>query len=98
MAYYQSELASKLLKLGGQPTLRMDKNTQKPIETEHGNYIYDVMFNKITDPNKLYQDLIDISEAHILTNGLFINNHAADILIIAKKNCEIEYIKKQINL
>jgi ribose 5-phosphate isomerase A len=93
MAYYQSELASELLKLGGQPTLRMDVNTQKPVETEHGNYIYDVRFNKITDPSKLYQDLIDISDAHILTNGLFINNHAANMLIIAKKNGEIEYIK-----
>ena len=88
MAYTQSDLAKDLLKLGGTPKLRMDKNTQAPVITEHGNYILDVLFNEILNPAELYQNLIKLSDGHILTNGLFINNHAADLLIIAQKKAK----------
>ena len=94
MAYTQSDLAKDLLKIGGTPKLRMDKNTQAPIITEHGNYILDVLFNEILNPAELYENLIKLSDGHILTNGLFINNHAANLLIIAQKNGEIKFHKQ----
>ena len=46
LAYEKSEIGREFIKLGGEPSLRIDKATQAPVVTEHGNYIYDVNFKR----------------------------------------------------
>lgn len=92
MAYEQSDIGIELVKLGAQPTLRINPATKTPFITEHGNYIYDVSFNKILDPELLYKQLTQIADAHILTNGLFIDKCAPSLVIIAKNNGLIDKV------
>jgi ribose 5-phosphate isomerase A len=95
LAYEKSEIGREFIKLGGEPSLRMDKASQTPVVTDHGNYIYDVNFKKILNPDELYQKLQDISDGHILTIGLFLGKCAADLLIIAQKDGNIKKVENK---
>lgn len=95
LAYEKSEIGREFIKLGGEPSLRMNIDKQTPKVTDHGNYIYDVKFKKILNPDDLYKKLQDISDGHILTNGLFLGKCAADLLIIAQKDGNIQKVERQ---
>ena len=95
IAYEKSEIGRELIKLGGEPSLRMCPKTQTPVITDHGNYIYDVNFKKILDPNDLYKKLQNLADGHILTIGLFLDKCAADLLIIAQKNGDIKKVNSK---
>ena len=70
----QSYVARELVKLGGQPVLREDFNT------DNGNIILDIHNLSILEPMQLEQSINNITG--VLCNGLFARR-GADILLIA---------------
>lgn len=69
MAY--SPIMKKLENLGGKPVLRMAKSKSGPLITDNGNFIIDVDFGKITNPEELNTKLLSIPG--IVDTGLFID-------------------------
>jgi len=69
MAYVP--IANKIKVLGGIPVLRMAINKAGPVVTDNGNFILDVDFGIITDPNTLNTQLLSIPG--VLETGLFCN-------------------------
>ena len=72
----------KLAALGCLPSMRMDKENNKPYITDNGNYIIDCAFGAITDPPVLHDKLNAI--VGVVDNGLFI--HLATKLIVGFEN------------
>jgi ribose 5-phosphate isomerase A len=70
----QSHVARELIKLGGQPVLREDFNT------DNGNIILDIHNLSILEPMQLEQSINNITG--VLCSGLFARR-GADILLIA---------------
>jgi len=71
---------AKLKALGGKPILRMDKNKVGPTVTDNGNFLVDVDFGIIKNPQKLNADLKSIPG--VVETGLFLN--MADIVYVGK--------------
>lgn len=69
MAY--SPIMKKLENLGGKPVLRMAKSKSGPLITDNGNFIIDVDFGKINNPEELNNKLLSIPG--IVDTGLFID-------------------------
>lgn len=68
MAYFP--IMKKLKKLGGNPVLRMAKSKSGPLITDNGNFIIDVDFGQIDNPNELNKKILPIPG--IVDTGLFI--------------------------
>ena len=63
-------LIKKLKALGGKPTLRLAKAKMGPLVTDNGNFIIDVDFGKITNPNELQYQLKSLTG--VVDSGLFV--------------------------
>ena len=63
-------LIKKLKVLGGKPTLRLAKAKMGPLVTDNGNFIIDVDFGKITNPNELHNQLKSLTG--VVDSGLFV--------------------------
>ena len=68
MAYFP--IIKKLKKLGGNPVLRMAQSKSGPLITDNGNFIIDVDFGEIDNPNELNKKILPIPG--IVDTGLFI--------------------------
>jgi len=68
MAYFP--IMKKLKKLGGNPVLRMAQSKSGPLITDNGNFIIDVDFGEIDNPNELNKKILPIPG--IVDTGLFI--------------------------
>ncbi len=78
-------------KLGGTPNLRMGVAKMGPVVTDNGNFIIDVDFDIIKDPEDLNKKLLSISG--IVDTGLFINMEP--IAYIGKKDGSVQKLEKQ---
>ena len=78
----QSYVAREIVKIGGQPELRQD------FQTDNGNIILDIHNLKIENPIELENQLNQITG--VVTNGLFAKR-SADTLLIAKDDGIIKY-------
>jgi len=81
----RSYVAREILKLGGTPDWRSG------VLTENGNYILDIHHLDIQKPIELEEKINNI--VGVVTNGLFAKR-SADILILGKKNRQIEIINR----
>ncbi|MFX1309101.1 MAG: ribose 5-phosphate isomerase A [Promethearchaeota archaeon] len=68
MAYFP--IMKKFKKLGGTPILRMAQSKSGPLITDNGNFIIDVDFGQINNPQELDQKLLSIPG--VVGTGLFI--------------------------
>jgi len=64
-------MLNKLKDLGGVPILRMAVSKMGPVVTDNGNFIIDVDFGKISNPNKLHSQLKMLTG--VVDSGLFVN-------------------------
>jgi ribose 5-phosphate isomerase A len=69
----------KLVNMGGQPDLRMAERKDGPVITDNGNFIVDVKFDSINEPEKLEVMLNSIPG--VVENGVFAG--LADEVLIA---------------
>jgi ribose 5-phosphate isomerase A len=69
MAYFP--LLSKLSKMGGKPTLRMAQAKAGPLVTDNNNFIIDVDFGIIQNPQELNTKLLNLPG--VVDTGLFLN-------------------------
>ncbi|TKJ23936.1 MAG: ribose 5-phosphate isomerase A [Promethearchaeota archaeon Loki_b32] len=69
MAYFP--LMNKLIKIDGNPVLRMARSKSGPLITDNGNFIIDVDFGEIKKPQELNLKLLNIPG--IVDTGLFID-------------------------
>lgn len=76
-------VGKRLHNIAGNTVLRTDENG--PYVTSSGNYIYDCHIGKISDPDQLHHELINIPG--VIETGLFTNFVS---LVISVKNGEIE--------
>ncbi|MFB4475814.1 ribose 5-phosphate isomerase A, partial [Oceanobacillus caeni] len=79
--------ASKIAKFGCEPVLR-EKDGEVFI-SDNGNYILDCNFQKITEPEKLHNELIGI--VGVVETGLFVN--MADKVLVGKDG-KVEVVEK----
>ncbi|MFD1167892.1 ribose 5-phosphate isomerase A [Oceanobacillus caeni] len=79
--------ASKIKKIGCEPVLR-EKDGDVFI-SDNGNYILDCDFKKITEPEKLHNELIGI--VGVVETGLFVN--MADKVLVGKDG-KVEVVEK----
>ncbi len=86
-----SPIMKEIEKLGGVPNLRMGVAKMGPVVTDNGNFIVDVDFNIIKDPQDLNKKLLRISG--IVDTGLFIN--MASIAYIGKEDGSVQKFEKQ---
>jgi len=71
---------ARVSEMGGRPALRVSQGKNGPVVSDNGNYIVDVDFGEIRDPEKLETMLRKIPG--LLENGLFIR--AADVILIGE--------------
>lgn len=69
MSYYP--IMEKLKNLGGNPVLRMARSKSGPLITDNGNFIIDVDFGEIHNPNELNMKFLNIPG--VVDTGLFID-------------------------
>ncbi|WP_445369770.1 ribose-5-phosphate isomerase RpiA [Methylomonas sp. BW4-1] len=84
----RSFVARQLAKLGGQPELRMNKDTGASYITDNGCEILDVHNLSILDPIELEKTINNIPG--VITNGLFAIR-AADVVLVGKGSEVITY-------
>jgi ribose 5-phosphate isomerase A len=84
----RSFVARQLVKLGGQPELRMNKETGAPYVTDNNCEILDVHNLSIIDPIDLEKTINNIPG--VITNGLFAIRDA-DIVLVGKGSEVISY-------
>ncbi|WP_150047822.1 MULTISPECIES: ribose-5-phosphate isomerase RpiA [Methylomonas] len=84
----RSFVARQLVKLGGQPELRMNKDSGAPYITDNGCEILDVYNLSIVDPVGLEQAINNIPG--VITNGLFAMRDA-DVVLVGKGSEVISY-------
>jgi ribose 5-phosphate isomerase A len=84
----RSFVARQLAKLGGQPELRMNKDTGASYITDNGCEILDVHNLSILDPVELEKTINNIPG--VITNGLFAIR-AADVVLVGKGSEVITY-------
>lgn len=84
----RSFVARQLVKLGGQPELRMNKETGQPYITDNGCEILDVHNMSILNPVEMEQAINNIPG--VITNGLFAMRDA-DVVLVGKGSEVITY-------
>lgn len=84
----RSFVARQLVKLGGQPELRMNKDTGAPYITDNGCEILDVHNMNILNPVEMEQAINNIPG--VITNGLFAMRDA-DVVLVGKGSEVISY-------
>ncbi|MCQ1536521.1 ribose 5-phosphate isomerase A [Methanosarcina sp. KYL-1] len=88
---FAKELAvKKLWELGGKPELRLASRKDGPVITDNGNFVLDVGFGVIGDPEALALKLSSIPG--VVEHGIFSN---VDEVYIGKKDGSVEVITKQ---
>lgn len=80
---------SKIRKMGGKPVLREGKGKVGPVVTDNGNFIIDVGFGTIKNPDELDKKLKCISG--VIETGLFVE--MADLIYIGTKT-GVQKLKK----
>jgi len=68
MSYFP--IMEKLKNLGGKPVLRMAQSKSGPLITDNGNFIIDVDFGEVNNPNELNRKFLNIPG--VVDTGLFI--------------------------
>jgi ribose 5-phosphate isomerase A len=89
MSYFP--IMKKLLKLGGNPVLRMAKSKSGPLITDNGNFIIDVDFGEIKNPLELNNKILSI--VGVVDTGLFIDmafkayigDRDGSVIVLSKK-------------
>ncbi len=71
-----------LIELNGKPKIRMAKNKDGPVITDNGNFILDVQFDTITNPQELEKELNNIPG--VVENGLF--SEIVDEVMVGKES------------
>lgn len=89
MAYFP--IIKKLKNLGGNPILRMAQSKSGPLITDNGNFIIDVDFGEIDNPDELNKKIFPIPG--IVDTGLFIG--MASKAYIGLKNGEVLTLSKK---
>lgn len=84
----RSFVARQMVKLGGQPVLRVDKETGAPYFTDNGCEILDVHNLNILDPVELEKTINNIPG--VITNGLFAIRDA-NVVLVGKGSEVITY-------
>ncbi len=84
-------LVQKLEKMGGKAKLRQGLAKIGPLITDNGNFILDVDFGKISDPEKLSSQLKVLTG--VVDSGLFIN--MVNKAYIGEKNGLVKILSKQ---
>ena len=84
----RSFVARQLVKLGGQPELRMNKETGQPYISDNGCEILDVHNLTILDPVEMEKNINNIPG--VITNGLFAIRQA-DVVLVGKGEQVISY-------
>lgn len=79
--------ATRISKLGGKPVLRTDASGS-PFVTDNGNYILDVIFGPIAQPDRLARALKELTG--VVDHGLFID--IADCALVATGDDVREYL------
>ncbi|AKB19921.1 MULTISPECIES: ribose 5-phosphate isomerase A [unclassified Methanosarcina] len=88
---FAKELAvRKILELGGKPQLRSAVKKDGPVITDNGNFVLDVEFGLIKDPEALALQLSAIPG--VVEHGIFCN---VDELYIGNKNGSVKVIVQQ---
>ncbi|MBD3255856.1 MAG: ribose 5-phosphate isomerase A [Candidatus Lokiarchaeota archaeon] len=82
-------LMNKFQKLGGKPVLRMAQAKAGPLVTDNGNFVIDVDFGLIENPDSINQKLLSIPG--VVDTGLFIN--IAKAAYIGQKDGSVSIIK-----
>ncbi len=78
-----------LVALGGKPQIRLGVKKDGPVITDHGNFVVDVDFGRITDPLALEKTLNNLPG--VLENGLFVGL-ATEVLVGRVTNGQIEVV------
>ena len=86
MAYFP--IMGKLKALKGDPKLRMAQSKSGPLITDNGNFILDVVFGKISDPEKVNLQLKTL--IGVVDSGLFID--MIDKAYIGQKDGSVKII------
>jgi ribose 5-phosphate isomerase A len=86
MAYFP--IMKKLRNLGGNPVLRMAKSKSGPLVTDNGNFIIDVDFGQINNPNeldrkiKIIPGVVDTGFFLGMASKVYIGTKDGDVLIL----------------
>jgi ribose 5-phosphate isomerase A len=80
----------KIIQIRGRPVLRESTGKLGPVVTDNGNYIVDVDFGKIEDPNRLNKKLKSFSG--VVETGLFLG--LADVVYIGRRDGTVQTIRK----
>jgi ribose 5-phosphate isomerase A len=82
--------ANKIRELGGEPKLRSAVKKDGPVITDNGNFIFDVEFGLIEDPETLAFQISAIPG--VIEHGIFCN---VDELYIGKKDGSVKTVSRQ---
>ena len=89
LPFAKTLVIKKIEELGGKPELRFALRKDGPVITDNGNFVLDVNFGVIKDPEELAVQLSSIPG--VVEHGIFSN---VDELYIGKKDGSVEIIKK----
>jgi ribose 5-phosphate isomerase A len=81
---------NKLKKIGGSPKLRLAKSKMGPVLSDNGNFIIDVDFGTIKNPNEV--DVLIKKIPGVVETGLFID--MASMVYIGQKDGTVKVLKK----
>ncbi|HOW15920.1 ribose 5-phosphate isomerase A [Methanosarcina sp.] len=90
MPFAKELVLNKIRELGGVPKLRSAVKKDGPVITDNGNFVIDVDFGVIKDPESLALQLSAIPG--VVEHGIFCN---VDELYIGKKDGSVEIISRQ---
>ncbi|AKB12525.1 ribose-5-phosphate isomerase [Methanosarcina thermophila] len=89
LPFAKTLVVKKIKELGGKPELRSALRKDGPVITDNGNFILDVDFGVINDPENLALQLSSIPG--VVEHGIFSN---VDELYIGKKDESVEIIRR----
>jgi len=89
LPFAKTLVVKKIKELGGKPELRSALRKDGPVITDNGNFILDVDFGLINDPENLALQLSSIPG--VVEHGIFSN---VDELYIGKKDESVEIIRR----
>ncbi len=89
LPFAKTLVIKKIEELGGKPELRFALRKDGPVITDNGNFVLDVNFGVIKDPEELAVQLSSIPG--VVEHGIFSN---LDELYIGKKDGSVKIIKK----
>jgi ribose 5-phosphate isomerase A len=90
LPFAKTLVIKKIKELGGKPDLRLAMRKDGPVITDNGNFVLDVDFGVINDPDDLSLRLSSIPG--VVEHGVFCN---VDELYIGKRDGSVEIIRKQ---